>query len=83
MEKRYAFLWHVISSEDTAASLCESAETEAEHDGEAEEKLRCWLEEQISNCDAVDCACKSGGVITEEITPKMIMAGMTQHMVKI
>lgn len=83
MVKRYAFLWHVVVSEEAAASLCESAETEAPTQTEAYKKLCAWAEERKAACEMNDCACKDGWAFTSEITPKMIMAGMTEHLVKI
>lgn len=83
MITRYAFLWHVLSTEDCAASLCESAETEAPTEWEAEDKLKKWFELKQKNCSEDTCECKKGGFLTDNITPKMIMSGMTQDMVKI
>ena len=81
--KLYAFLWHVVVSEDAAASLCEAAETESPTEEEAEKKLEDWLKARQTACIFEDCACKKGGFITELITPKMIMSGMTEHMIKL
>lgn len=83
MVKQYAFLWHVVASEEAAASLCESAETEAPTGAEAELKLEQWLKGRQAACDVEDCACKGGGFVTEEVTPKMFTGGMTEHMIKI
>ena len=83
MVKRYAFLWHVIVSEDAAASKCEGAETEAPTQPEAYKKLSAWMEKRVAACGMNDCACKDGWIFTSEITTKMVMSGMTEHMVKI
>ena len=83
MVKQYAFLWHVIASEEAAAALCESAETETPSQDETYAKLEQWLGERISACTAIDCSCKAGGIITEEISWKMIASGMIEHLVKI
>ena len=81
--KLYAFLWHVVVSEDAAASLCESAETESPTEEEAEKKLEDWLKARQAACTVENCACKKSGFVTEQITFKMVMNGMTEHMVQI
>lgn len=84
MQTRYGFMWHVITSEDAVGAICESAETEASTVADAEAKIEAWLEEKRAACDAKECACKKfGGSITEKITPKMIISGMTVNMVKL
>jgi hypothetical protein len=84
MQKRYGFLWHVVASEDAAGAICESAEVEASTATEAEKKLETWMRQRQAACDIEECACKKfGGDIIEDISFKMILAGMTQHMVKL
>jgi hypothetical protein len=84
MKTRYGFVWHVITSEDAAGAICESVEVEAPTVAEAEEKIRAWIRQCQLACDVKECACKKyGGDITENISPKMIMSGMTQNMVKL
>ena len=82
MIKLYGFLWHVVSSNDAAAALCESAKVEASDTQTAKEKLETWLKLKRDSCTESDCACKEGGfIITNEVSPKMIMSGMTQRMI--
>ncbi len=84
MKTRYGFVWHVITSEDAAGAICESAEVKASTIAEAEKKIEAWIKECQVACDATECACKKfGGDIAEDISPKMIMSGMTQNMVKL
>ncbi len=79
----YAFLWHVLASDEVAAGCCESAETSGDSEDRVAEKLGAWLKARQDACTEPECACKAGGSITDRLTPKMIMAGMTQHMVKL
>jgi hypothetical protein len=84
MQKRYGFVWHVITSEDAAGAICESAEVETSTAAEAEEKIEAWIKQCQIACDAKECACKEfGGDITTYISPKMFMSGMTQNMVQL
>lgn len=82
----YAFLWHVnhgdmIASEGAGGSYCESAETEKSTENEAKSVLEAWLEKRQKACS--DSGCEHTPIITEELSPEMIMAGMTANMAKV
>lgn len=86
MAKLYAFLWHVnhdamVASEGAGGSHCESAETEKSTANEAKTVLEAWLEKRQESCG--DSGCEHTPIITDELRPKMIMAGMTAGMVKV
>ena len=86
MAKPYAFLWHVnhddmVASEGAGGSSCESAETEKSTKKEAQKVLKTWLEKRQKSCS--DSGCEHTPIITDELSPKMIMAGMTTGMVKV
>jgi hypothetical protein len=86
MVKLYASLWHVSHEEMTASEgvsgyHCESAETEKSTYEEAKKVLKAWLSQQQKSCTDTDC--EHTPIITDELRPKMIMAGMTANMVKI
>lgn len=84
--KLYAFLWHVNvrvleASEGSAGSYCESAETEQPTEEEAAKVLQAWLNKRQRLC--TDEGCEHTLIITANLRPKMIMAGMTAHMAKV
>lgn len=84
MAKLYAFLWHVshedmMASEGAGGYHCESAEVEKPTDQEAQQILKAWLDERQKVC--MDTGCEHTPIITAELSPKMIMSGMTAHMV--
>lgn len=86
MAKLYAFLWHVnhgnmVASEGAGGSHCESAETEKSTKKVARKALETWLEKRQKSCG--DTGCEHTPIITDELRPKMIMAGMTVNMVKV
>lgn len=86
MAKLYAFLWHVshedqVASEGAAGAYCESAETEKSTENKAKSVLEAWLEKRQEACS--DSGCEHTPIITSELRPKMIMAGMTANMVKV
>jgi hypothetical protein len=86
MVKFYAFLWHVnhkdmTKSEGVVGYYCEAAEAERPSEDEAKKALEAWLTKRQEACKDSDCEHKP--IITNEIRPKMIMAGMTINMAKI
>ncbi len=86
MVKLYAFLWHVspeiiMASEGIAGNYCESAETDKPTEYEAELTLTVWLEKRQRDCN--DSGCSHTTIITDKLSPKMIMTGMTKNMVKV
>ena len=83
MKKLYAFLWHVnhedqMASEGVAGSYCESAETEKSTKKAAKSTLKAWLTQRQKACS--DSSCEHTPIITDELRPKMIVAGMTANM---
>ncbi len=86
MVKLYAFLWHVNvevmkASEGGGGSCCESASCERKTEKEAYALLNTWLKQRKSVCR--DRKCEHTPVVTDKLTPKMIMSGMAVNMVKI
>jgi len=86
MVKLYAFLWHVsveeiVASEGASGYHCDSAETEKLTREKAEKILENWLQERQRTCKVKNC--EHTPIITSDIRPKMIMAGMTVNMVKL
>ena len=86
MKKLYAFLWHVnhdeqMASEGAGGAYCESAETEKPTKKAAKSALEAWLNQRQKTCS--DSGCEHTPIITDELRPKMIMAGMTANMVKV
>jgi hypothetical protein len=86
MKKIYGFLWHVDSgaltaSEGSAGAYCQSFETESEDALAAETIIRVFVQRHMVACQ--DSGCEHTPIITRELTPKMIMAGMTANMRKV
>ena len=86
MTKFFAFLWHVsyedmIAREGDGGSYCESAEAGKPTEKEARKVLKTWLENRQKACK--DTGCEHTPIITDELRPKMIMAGMTVDMVNV
>jgi hypothetical protein len=86
MVELYAFLWHVntddmMVSEGAGGNYCESAETKRPTKKEARKVLKAWLNKRQKACK--DKGCEHTPIITDELSPKMIMAGMTAGMVKV
>lgn len=86
MAKLYAFLWHVnhndmVASEGAGGSHCESAEADKSTEKKAKSVLKAWLAKRQESCGDSDC--EHTPIITDELSPKMIMAGMTANMVKV
>lgn len=80
MKKIYGFLWHVESgvlaaSEGSAGAYCQAFETESENELAAETIIHVVVSRHMAACQ--DSGCEHTPIITEELTPKMIMSGMT------
>ena len=86
MIRRYVLLWHVgpdvmAISEGEDGHFWESAETEAETEQEAQDKLQEWVKQRMKSCSNSNCEHTGFGM--NELTPNIIMSGMTRGMVKI
>lgn len=86
MKKMYAFLWHVNVgamnvSEGAGGSSCESASCEKKTKKEAGALLKTWLKQRKSACGNLEC--EHTPIVTNELSPKMIMSGMTAGMIRL
>lgn len=84
--KLYGFLWHVntdqmTASEGAAGSHCESAETDKPSQDEAVAALKKYLDQREAACKDPDC--EHSQFVTEKVSLKMLMAGMTARMAKV
>lgn len=86
MATLYAFLWHVnlndmAASEGSGGLHCESAEAEKPIKKQAKKVLKAWLDKRQKACSDPDC--EHTLLITDELSPKLILSGMTAGMVKV
>lgn len=71
----------MMASEGAGGYHCESAETEKPTEKAAKSALQTWLDERQKACGG--SGCEHTSIITDELYPKMIMAGMSANVVKV
>lgn len=73
MAKIYGFVWHDV--------VCRGFETEGKNELAAATIMHAMVQKEALSCD--DEKCEHTLIVTDELTPKMIMGGMTSNMIRV